>query len=51
MRPDWPGPHVHGLFEKVTEAWIAEMKSKGIDGQALVNDVRALVAKYAGPAD
>lgn len=37
--------------QKVTEAWIAEMKSKGIDGQALVNDVRALVAKYAGPAD
>ncbi len=36
--------------QKVTDEWIAEMKSKGIDGQALVNDVRALVAKYAGPA-
>lgn len=37
--------------QKVTEAWIAEMKGKGIDGQMLVDDVRALVAKYAGPAD
>jgi TRAP-type C4-dicarboxylate transport system substrate-binding protein len=35
---------------KVTEAWIAEMKGKGIDGQALVEDARALIAKYAGPA-
>jgi TRAP-type C4-dicarboxylate transport system substrate-binding protein len=37
--------------QKVTDAWIAEMKGKGIDGKALVDDVRALVAKYAGPAD
>ena len=37
--------------QKVTDAWIAEMKGKGIDGQMLVNDVRALIAKYAGPAD
>jgi TRAP-type C4-dicarboxylate transport system substrate-binding protein len=37
--------------QKVTEAWIAEMKGKGIDGKMLVDDVRALVAKYAGPAD
>jgi TRAP-type C4-dicarboxylate transport system substrate-binding protein len=37
--------------QKVTDAWIAEMKGKGIDGQMLVDDVRALVAKYAGPAD
>ena len=36
--------------QRVTDEWIAEMKSKGVDGQALVNDVRALVAKYAGPA-
>ncbi len=35
--------------QKVIDEWIAEMKSKGIDGQALVDDVRALVAKYAGP--
>ena len=35
--------------QEVTQAWIAEMKSKGIDGQALVDDARALIAKYAGP--
>lgn len=32
----------------VIAAWIAEMKGKGIDGDALVKDVEALVAKYAG---
>ncbi len=37
--------------EPVYAAWIAEMKAKGIDGQALINDARALIAKYAGPAD
>jgi TRAP-type C4-dicarboxylate transport system substrate-binding protein len=37
--------------QKVTDAWVAEMKSKGIDGQKLVDDARALIAKYAGPAD
>lgn len=37
--------------QKVTETWIAEMKGKGIDGQALVDDARALIGKYAGPAD
>ncbi|HXH83011.1 MAG TPA: TRAP transporter substrate-binding protein [Candidatus Tectomicrobia bacterium] len=37
--------------QKVTDEWIAEMRSKGIDGQMLVNDARALVEKYAGPAD
>jgi len=39
------------VAQKVTDAWIAEMKSKGIDGQALVDEARSLVAKYAGPAD
>jgi TRAP-type transport system periplasmic protein len=37
--------------QKVTDEWIAAMKGKGIDGQMLVDDVRALIAKYAGPAD
>ncbi len=37
--------------EPVYAAWIAEMKGKGIDGQALINDARALIAKYAGAAD
>ncbi len=36
--------------QRVTDEWIAEMKTKGIDGQALVNDARAMIAKYAGPA-
>ena len=30
------------------EAWIEEATSKGLDGQALVDDAEALVAKYAG---
>jgi TRAP-type C4-dicarboxylate transport system substrate-binding protein len=36
--------------EPVIAAWIAEMKGKGIDGKALVDDARVLVAKVAGPA-
>jgi TRAP-type transport system periplasmic protein len=37
--------------QKVSEGWIAEMKGKGIDGQALVNDAQAMIAKHAGAAD
>jgi TRAP-type C4-dicarboxylate transport system substrate-binding protein len=33
--------------EPVIEAWIAEMKGKGIDGAELYADARALIAKYA----
>jgi len=29
-----------------TEAWIAEMNAKGLDGAALVEEARALIAKY-----
>ncbi|MBZ8134218.1 TRAP transporter substrate-binding protein [Afifella sp. IM 167] len=32
----------------VEKAWIAEMKEKGVDGAALAEDAKALVAKYAG---
>ncbi|WP_026380721.1 TRAP transporter substrate-binding protein [Afifella pfennigii] len=32
----------------VEAAWIAEMKEKGIDGEALVSDAKALIAKHAG---
>lgn len=32
----------------VTQAWIAETNKTGKDGQALVDDARALIAKYAG---
>lgn len=35
--------------QKVAAEWIEEMKGKGVDGKQLVDDVRALVAKYAGP--
>ena len=31
----------------VVEEWVAEMKGKGIDGKALVEDARALVEKYS----
>ncbi len=31
----------------VSEAWIAEMSKSGKDGQALIADARALIAKYA----
>jgi TRAP-type transport system periplasmic protein len=32
----------------VTRAWIADRNKAGQDGQALVDDARALIAKYAG---
>lgn len=39
---------LRAMTEKpVTDRWIAEMKKKGIDGQALVNEARALIAKYS----
>jgi hypothetical protein len=28
--------------------WITEMKGKGIDGEVLVNDARAMIAKHTG---
>jgi TRAP-type C4-dicarboxylate transport system substrate-binding protein len=40
-----------GLFkqklEPVVQRWVDEVKTKGIDGNALVNKARALVAKYS----
>ena len=35
--------------EPVIDLWIADMKSKGIDGKVLVDDARAMIARYAGP--
>lgn len=35
------------IGEELTEAWIAEMLDAGLDGAAMVNDARALVAKYS----
>lgn len=34
--------------EGVVDAWIADMKGKGIDGKKLIDDTRALMTKYAG---
>lgn len=34
--------------QPVTDAWIKEMDSKGFDGKQLVEDARAMIAKYAG---
>ncbi len=39
---------LRAMTEKpVTDRWIAEMKKKGVDGQALVDEARALIAKYS----
>jgi len=35
--------------EPVIDGWVAEMKSKNIDAQALISDARAAIAKHAGP--
>jgi TRAP-type transport system periplasmic protein len=35
--------------QPVINGWVAEMKAKSIDGQTLINDARAMIAKYAGP--
>ena len=35
------------IGEAQTEAWIAEVSGKGLDGQAMVDDAKALVAKYS----
>ena len=35
--------------EKVYAGWVADMKGKGIDGQVLIDDMKAMISKYAGP--
>jgi TRAP-type C4-dicarboxylate transport system substrate-binding protein len=37
--------------QKVADGWVAEMKGRNIDGQALLDDARAMIAKYAGAAN
>jgi hypothetical protein len=32
--------------QPVIDGWVAEMKEKGIDGQALLDEARALIDKY-----
>ena len=34
--------------EPLYDQWIAEMKGKGINGQLLIDDAKAMIAKYAG---
>ena len=36
-----------GLVEPIYADWIADMKGKGIDGQALIDEARALMAEYS----
>ena len=33
------------IEQPVIDRWIGEMKAKGVDGQALVDEARALIAK------
>lgn len=35
------------IEQPVIDRWIAEMKKKGVDGQALVDEARALIAKHS----
>ncbi len=37
--------------QKIIDDWIAEMTAKGHNGRQLVDDARALIAKYAGPEE
>jgi len=38
---------IRAVGDKVIEAWIAEMEGAGLPGKAMVEDARALVAKYS----
>lgn len=38
---------LRAMGDELTNAWIAEVTAKGLDGQAMVDDARALVAKYS----
>ena len=38
---------LRAIGDKLTQAWIEEMTSKGLDGAAMVADAKALVAKYS----
>ncbi len=39
---------LRAIGEAQTKAWIEDMTSKGLDGQAMVDDARALIAKHSG---
>lgn len=42
---DQQGPW-NDLVQPIYDEWIADMKTKGIDGQALIDEARALMAEY-----
>jgi hypothetical protein len=35
------------IEQPVVDRWVAEMKEKGVDGQALVDEAHALIAKHS----
>ena len=37
------------VSDKVYEGWVADMKGKGVDGQALIDDFKAIMSNHAGP--
>ncbi|SNS93783.1 TRAP transporter substrate-binding protein [Antarctobacter heliothermus] len=39
------------LVNPIYETWVADMKEKGIDGQALIDQARALMAEYTSDMD
>ncbi|MBT55493.1 MAG: C4-dicarboxylate ABC transporter [Mameliella sp.] len=39
------------LVNPIYETWVADMKSKNIDGQALIDEARALMAEYTSEMD
>jgi TRAP-type C4-dicarboxylate transport system substrate-binding protein len=39
------------LVNPIYETWVADMNSKGIDGQALIDEARALMAEYSSEMD
>ncbi len=39
---------IRKIGDQLTEAWIGEVTAKGLDGKAMVEDARALVAKHSG---
>ena len=36
-----------GVSDRLTASWIDEMKGRGYDGQAMVDDARALIATHS----
>ncbi len=39
------------IVDPIYESWVADMQSKGIDGQALIDEARALMAEYSSDMD